>query len=478
MKFSRTSSSHSITLFSDRPEPSQRSSSFVVSILVHGGVLGLLIFGIVSTPQMKDAVVSERYTVRHLRLREPRPRSSGESGVGYPGPHRAVSFAASLKPPLAKDLAKKPAAQPAALREIALAPTGPQTLLQPDIPKPVTLIKEMPAPTVVIWSPQKTPAKDLVAPLPAPATASDVKPSADPPNAEVNLANIAISATDHAAPAQAILPSSTSPLLVHAPDLPQLAPVTTSESSAEPTPTAVMSLSDLRMPEGTVMLPPVNETAASASPGALAQGQAGNSSAAGNSGPAGAADAGQQKGIVKHGASAGAASGAGPESASGPGNQPSTDLIKLPRDGQFGAVVVGSSLEEKYPEAAALWSGRLVYTVYLHVGLAKSWILQYSLPRSGDAAEAGNIARLQAPWPYNIVRPNLPAGAINGDSLMVRGFVNGEGRFETPTIVFPPQFAQAQFVLDALKQWQFRPAMQDGQAARVEVLLIVPEEPE
>jgi hypothetical protein len=45
-------------------------------------------------------------------------------------------------------------------------------------------------------------------------------------------------------------------------------------------------------------------------------------------------------------------------------------------------------------------------------------------------------------------------------------------------VVFPPQFEQAQFVLDALKQWEFRPAMQDGQAAKVEVALIVPEETE
>ena len=59
---------------------------------------------------------------------------------------------------------------------------------------------------------------------------------------------------------------------------------------------------------------------------------------------------------------------------------------------------------------------------------------------------------------------------------MVHGFVNHDGRFETLTIVFPPEFEQAQFVVDALDQWQFRPAMQDGQIARVEVLLIIPEE--
>jgi hypothetical protein len=139
---------------------------------------------------------------------------------------------------------------------------------------------------------------------------------------------------------------------------------------------------------------------------------------------------------------------------------------------------VGSSLEEKYPETAELWSGRLSYTVYLHVGLAKSWILQYTLSRADNAAAAGNIARIEAPWPYNIVRPNIAPDAIDADALMVHGFVNQAGRFEALTVAFPPQFAQAQFVLNSLAQWQFRPATQNGQNVKVEVLLIIPEETE
>jgi hypothetical protein len=109
------------------------------------------------------------------------------------------------------------------------------------------------------------------------------------------------------------------------------------------------------------------------------------------------------------------------------------------------------------------------------VGLAKSWILQYSLPRVADAAAAGNSTRLEAPWPYNIVRPNLAPGTINADALMVRGIVNAAGRFEALDIVFPQPFAQAEFVLSSLAQWQFRPATQGGQIIPVEVLLIIPD---
>jgi hypothetical protein len=162
----------------------------------------------------------------------------------------------------------------------------------------------------------------------------------------------------------------------------------------------------------------------------------------------------------------------------GQGSQPTTTQIKLPKEGQFGSVVVGSSLEERYPETALLWSGRLAYTVYLHVGLARSWILQYSVSREDDAASAGNVVRVEAPWPYSIVRPNIAPGTIMADALMVHGFVNKAGHFEDLAIAFPAEFEQAQFVLDSLAQWQFRPATQDGKKVRVEVLLIIPDVPE
>jgi hypothetical protein len=72
------------------------------------------------------------------------------------------------------------------------------------------------------------------------------------------------------------------------------------------------------------------------------------------------------------------------------------------------------------------------------------------------------------------VRPNIPAEAVDAEVLMIHGFVNKEGRFEGLTVAFPPGFEQAKFVLDALKQWQFRPGTQNGQITTVEVLLIAP----
>jgi len=461
-----------ISLFSERPEPSQRPTSFVVSILAHAGAVALLSFGIIYTPEFKDTIAAKRYTVRHLDLKaekEP-PRQSAAKGIAYPGPHAEA-------PPKPQP-GKNPASHPAAMRLTADAEKGPQTLVQPDIPDPVKSLVEMPVPTVVIWTPKREVVKAVVAPLPEKATASDVKPSVKAPNDEVNLGDIGISSTNMPTDGLPVFPTTTSPLVVHGPNMVQLAPVTTSQKAAMPTPTAVMSISDLRMPDGTATLPPVNQTTEQSESGILAPGQVsagrkpntnggtGSDQASGNSGDA--------NGV------AGDRSGTRPGEGAGSGADDglTTEHFTLPRNGQFGAIVVGASLEEKFPEMSGIWNDRVAYTVYLHVGLQKSWILQYSLPRNSEAAQSGNITRLEAPWPYNIVRPNLAPGIFSSDAILVHGFVNQQGRFESLGLAFPPEFRQAQFVLDALAQWQFRPAVQNGQTERVEVLLIIPEEEE
>jgi hypothetical protein len=476
-------SSRTITLFTDRPEPPQKPTSFVVSILIHGAVIGIVSYVVIHSPGIKDPARSERYTVRHLDLHRPDPsQQQAASHVPYPGPRSKAQASAP---------GGKPALQPAASKQIPKLTLGPQTLVQPNLPFHLAPAKEIPVPTVVVWTPEKTLAKAIVPPKPQEPSASEVQPSVEPPNEEVNLADLGVSSTELAMKASVIAPSTTSPLVVHAPDALQFPPATTSKSTEEPTPAAVMSVSDLQMPDGTVALAPVNETASADRPGALAPGSRDDPSKGGQGNPAGgaggvgsgqgaasAADKPAKAEPAKPAAESqqsAAKSEAAQSAASGSGAQGTTNQISLPKDGQFGVVVVGSSLEEKFPETAELWTGRMAYTVYLHVGLAKSWVLQYSLPRSTEAANAGSIARIDAPWPYNIVRPNITPGEINADALMVHGFVNQAGRFESLAVAFPPEFTQSQFVLNALQQWQFRPAMQNGQAATVEILLIIPE---
>lgn len=517
-------SSGTTTLFSQRDDLGPQPASFAVSVLVHGLAIAIAWFAIAYKPPFAR-VVTDRYSVRKLDLHSPEmERLMASARIPYPASH------SSSRPP-APSSPGSSSPSPAALPQTAQAKPGPQTLIQPDLPKPITLTQEIPLPQVVIWSPSKLQVKMVTPPLPQKPTSADVKPSVIAPNQELNLANVNIASSFHPSPRNIVPPSTTSPVTTHAPLQVQMPPVTSSISSLQPTPVAILSLSDLRAKDMSVDLPPVNETKASNTQGLGAPGQAQKSASAQGSADAktagAGAGAGQSPATIANNPGAGqgqvakatnpaagagqgndaksnnsgpgasngkpgpaqpgaaqsatgqsgpAPSGTAPNSGSGDEAMAGATLVTVPRDGRFGSVIVGDSLQDRYPEVADMWSGRLTYSAYLHVGLAKSWILQYSLPRSADASSAGTVARLDAPWPYSIVRPNLDPGSIDADALMIHGFVNQTGRFDTLTIVFPEGFPKAQFVLAALQKWQFRPASQDGQPARVEVLLIIPDQ--
>ena len=481
-------SPRTITLFEEHPDSNRPPASFAASVLIHGAVIALVTFAIMYTPRIDRRIVQGRLAIRQLDLNMPdlRAHRSAADDLAYPGPWPKNS---------ASPTSGKSDTQPVMLPQIPHIHHGLQTILQPELHTDITLPQLAPVPQVVLWTPATKPVTKIVAPQPAKPPAAVVRPTLQTPNQETNLADISLSSVPLPSLKQTVLPSTTTPLVVQAPKPVPATPSTVSQPAATPTPAAVVSLSDVKMKAGTVTLPPVNETAATDAAGvfSLAPGAAKAPSAPGT-GNAASKGTGSRPDTGKAAAGAQAAAGGGtaspvPGSGQAPGLQAqggntgqvqgeahSVTQISLPPQGQFGAVIVGASLEDQYPEVTDVWKGRMAYTVYLHVGLEKSWILQYSLPRSAIADEAGAIAHLQAPWPYNIVRPNLAPDAINTDALMIHGYVNDAGRFETLSVVFPPQFPQASFVLDSLERWQFRPASQNGQIARVEVLLIIPEE--
>lgn len=468
--------SRDIALFTSLvPPQGQGPSSFLGSILIHALAASIVWFSLIYKPPV-TRVAEEHYTVRQIDLHTPEQNARAAAHIPYPKMHPRKSANAGH----AQQAAPPP-------RPVTKAQRGPQTLIQADLAKPVTLPVHIPVPQVVIWSPSKTTAKKIVPPLPEKPTSADVPPVLERPNQELTLADVNIASSNLPLTNSRIAPSTTSPVTIHQPQEVQLPPATASQQAAPPTPAAILSLSDLRLKDGTATLPPVNESQESKTPGALGSGQAENPSAqAGKGGPATKpGNNGSSKNAAATANHAGPSPAAGkPQTASAvtapeiaantPGRMTSTP-IALPKDGHFGSVVTGEALDEQFPEMEGVWNGRIAYTAYLHVGLAKSWIMQYSLPSDTEAAAGGTVSRLEAPWPYNIVRPNLAPGSIDADALLVRGFVNESGRFEDLSIVFPQPFASAQFVLTALQQWQFRPATQDGQAVRVEVLLIIPE---
>lgn len=468
--------SRDVTLFATPPPQTQGLRSFAGSVLIHIIAVIVIWFSLGYKPPIAK-VITDHYPVRELDLiMPPLPKAKEAPRIHYPKPDTSAT-------------AKAGESQPAPLlHPMTKAQLGPQTLIQPDVLKPITLPQNIPVPQVVLWAPNKTIVKKIVPPAPAKTTAANVPPVIERPNHEINLSDVNIASSSLPSVKLRLAPSTTSPVTVQAPEKVQAPPASVSQQSATPTPATVLSLSDLRLNKGTAELPPVNESPASNSQGALGTGQSQNSSAQGGNGNgAGKSGTGQNsQGAGSHpgsslGSGASTSEGASIAPGLGSGSNASgrftTTPIDLPKDGHFSSVVVGNSLEQKFPEVSDVWNGRLAYTAYLRVGLPKNWILQYSLPR-GAASAPGAISRLEAPWPYNIVRPNIAPGSIDADALMIHGFVNQSGRFEGLNIVFPDAFASAQFVLAALQQWQFRPATQNDQVVRVEVLLIIPGEEE
>jgi hypothetical protein len=461
-------SSQTITLFTKEPRPGRGPSSFLVSMVAHGIVLGLVYLGIRQTPRNYGQIVSKQYTVRFMDLHR------DTSQVRRPGlVNPALDTVSHAATPGGSQREQR-----SLLPQFAGSVLAPQTLVQPDLPK-LSLLHKIPLPTVVLWSAQNEPARKIVPPAPPQATA-DISPALDPPDQELNLEDRKISPTTFPSDALVIPPSTTSPLVVHGQDAIKRAPEMPSKQTEPPAPAPVVSISDLQLKQGTIALPPANETAASSN-GAAVQGQSLNSTQGKDGDPVGShsdAGTGQQseehvlaasRGITRQGDVKGSVEIS--DSQSEEETDGSVTRITLPKTGQFGFVVVGCSLAEEYPEAAGVLTDRSAYTVSLHVGLKRNWTLQYSLPRSVQA-----VSRLEAPWPYEIVRPNMAPSELNADALMVRGMINQAGRFEMLTVVFPPQYAQAQFILSALQQWRFRPALQNGRPTAVEVLLIIPNE--
>ncbi len=376
-------------------------------------------------------------------------------------------------------------------QSLAFRVSAPITLVQPDIAQKTMPLLKAPIPLVVMWTPPTVPIEKII-PRPSQSTTSaNVRPSLSMPNHEVNVANVEISSSSSVSATVPIVASNTSPIRVPGLQMPQV-PATADKPSAAPTPATVLSVSDVLPSEGIIVLPAVNQTAAASNSDSFTPGRPESTSEtsdgtapgkqSGSGADADSRDHGDQRADATGKGSApgendgNKGSNSGTESGPSAGDGPTVTRISRPRDGHYGVVVVGASMADEYPETSGILADRLAYTVYLQVGAEKNWVLQYCLPRAQQAT--GNIARPDAPWPYLIVTPHFAADTLDTDALLVHGFINTGGRFEHLTVVFPAQFPQTKFVLSALQQWQFRPAAQNGKSTAVEVLLIIPEEPE
>jgi hypothetical protein len=418
----------------------------------------MLYFGVTHFVRIDDRSLLERYSVRRLDLHgiDPpeleAPLSSITTNDFYPDAESRASL--GLPPELSK-----------AMRSFIGSATGPQTLVQSEFySQHLTFAEQFHLPNLAVWAPELAPGRIVVS-LPSPATDTNVKPWPELPTEGLWLTNVSLASTRLPPRSDTLFAETTWLARLRSEQAVEMAPATTSDSDRQPTFSAVPSLSDKRMQDWAVRPAPVNEVAP-----AVTFRQAGRPLHT----SAFAAPANNRPALG--GKAASRADTAQTDDEALDDSRLTTEHLVLPKNGRFGVVVVGNTVGEDYPESNEFWGNRVAYSAYLHVGLSKNWILQYSVLRSAEAADAGALARLESPWPYDILRPNLTSLDVSTGALMIHGILTSAGRFESLATAFPNRFRYANFVLHALRQWQFRPARRNGQAIAVEVLLIIPVE--
>jgi hypothetical protein len=488
-----------ITLFSEVPPARRGPSGVVVSALVHAALLFLSVAYLKNTARVADSLAKQRYLVTWFHVQQPQIRRSRSGGSLGGSPHVAAPVTRAVDP----------GGHPSStlIHSVAKPARAPQTVVQPDLPPSVLPVNEMPLPQILIWSATHTPTATIT-PNPAQAANTPItRPSLQAPNEQLKITSLLIAPNISGPSSLTLPPSTTTPLVVHRPSLPPQIASSASVTDAPATPARVISLSETKLERGTIALPPLNEvgtpsgvddpatekvlaaesgtgTGTQDAKGAGAEtGERGGNrvaqSGAGSPSATGAptqqtATGGSGNGTGGNGSTANDGRGSGRGLDQGAGNGSSITELRQPADGQFSAVVVGSSISDRYPETMELWAGRLTYTVYIHVGRTKNWILQYAVTH--DSSGSASSAQPNAPWPYLMELPHLAPGDIDSNALIVHGLLNVSGHFEALKVLFPSDFSQGKFVLSALEQWRFRPARQDGKLVAVEVLLIIPEE--
>ncbi len=429
-----------VTLFTQTGGVAGSRTSLLFSAVLHGASIAGLSAGLMENPRIIEPRVPA-YSVQVVHMTVPDPTRSS------PAP-----LAGSVAAPILND---PPSSQSRGSRSLTAyrsvtKPRASQVLLQ--FHAPVIEIDQALVPSLLILAPRAIIEVRRIVPQAASTeAATKARPVVDLPADEAGLADVQITSTPFNSEKLNLPASSTSPVALAHSDQPVPAPQTRSEPALAPSPVRVLSLSDLKLVSGTFVVP---RLATAMSPATNPIGD-----------PSGKAPSQNLHAAAPLDSTPGRAAGT---------TSPTARHIALPRDGKFSMVMVGDSSLDAYPEAANTWNGRLAYTVYLHVGQPRSWILQYSLPRSAQAGGSGAIPRVDAPWPIDMLIPNIEDFSAQADAVVLHGFLNPEGHFEQLNVVFPPRFSRSAFLLEALKEWLFRPAIQNGQPTTLEILLVIP----
>src|ERR1035438_1891451 len=97
--------------------------------------------------------------------------------------------------------------------------------------------------------------RSTLAPPPQKSLLAKLRPSIEPPNRELTLADIRVSSTNLATALATLPASTTSPIVVRGPEPARRIPETYAKQLEQPAPAQIMSLSDLQSQQGPVAIP-------------------------------------------------------------------------------------------------------------------------------------------------------------------------------------------------------------------------------
>lgn len=193
-------------------------------------------------------------------------------------------------------------------------------------------------------------------------------------------------------------------------------------------------------------------------------------------GPAQASVAAGRAGAGAHPAALPGSPGAAPPTATNAG-----DVMRIlhPATGSFDVVIMQSGARDDLPELGGMLSGSPVYTVYLRVGAAREWLLEYCVipvaKRSASPYQinVGDSVEVSPPYPLSTVVPNSILGQQHSRPIVVHGLLTTSGNLRDVRAADASSLLARQ-LLPLLGEWRFRPALKNREAIEVEVLLVVP----
>jgi hypothetical protein len=378
---------------------------------------------------------------------------------------------------------------------LAPAPESQITLIQPQYPlnmppPPMSAV----VPSAMVWNDPKPTAAPRRVIVPGPA------------QREAPVVEMRAPSTDIRSSARIVdVPES---IRVNAAALPIAQPAPSPNKEKQPAggpeahPVSLLSVSDARLTSETIVVPPGNVIpSASDSERSGARRTAGESASASSSGNSDAAK-NQSAAHPDHRASTSDRRSAAREGRQSPGHNAGTnatpdpvaspsplpsaatplnssasgtrDLVHPP-NGRFDIVVIQSAPDESLP--AGLLSGKPVYTVYLHVGDLKQWVMHFCATNSSPVRRGGVVQLpdprpLTAPYPRVTARPEEPVDGP-GPYVLVRGTVDANGSLQNLQVI-SAMHSSTSGLLDALSRWKFNPAKRAESPETVEMVLAIP----